>query len=69
MRTGKAYYKVMNSHVVGIGGYSTGLDFFTIKNIPKGTLVCAYAQNGIYEEMAFFKKKLICSLPPFFFSF
>ena len=31
MRTGEAYLKVMNSHVVGIGGNSTGLNLFTLK--------------------------------------
>ena len=39
MRTGEAYLKAMNSQVVGIGGNSTGLGLFTLKKIPRGTLV------------------------------
>ena len=40
MRTGEAYLKVMNSQVVGIGGNSTGLGFFTLKKIPREALLC-----------------------------
>ena len=46
MRTGEAYLTVMNIHVVGIRGYSTGLGLFTLKKIPRGTLACAYAPNA-----------------------
>lgn len=50
MRTGEAFLKVMNSHVVGVGGNSTGLNLFTLKKIPRGTLVCACAPTATIWE-------------------
>ena len=58
----------MNSQVVGIGGNSTGLGLFTLKKIPRGTLVCAYAPtatiwegklNGDYVSETSFNNKVI----------
>ena len=58
----------MNSHIVGIGGYSTGLSLFTLKKIPRGTLVCTYAptatiwegkRNGDYVLETSFNNKVI----------
>ena len=56
MRTGEAYREIMNSHIVGIGGYSTGLG---LKKIPRGTFVCAYAPTATVWEGKRRVKKLV----------
>lgn len=45
-KTGEAYLCLKQSNVVGIGGASTGLGLFTLKEIPPNTFVCAYAPTA-----------------------